>query len=320
MMEFKEIIYEKKDGVAKVKINRPERLNSFTALTLQEIYEAFEDAWLDKEIGVVVLTGVGEKAFSAGGDQKIKGDSGYVTGEAKFGLLDGHSKIINIIRSIPKPVIAAVNGYAIGGGHVLHVVCDLSIASETARFGQAGPRVGSFDAGFGSVFLARVVGEKKAREIWYMCRRYSAQEALAMGLVNAVVPHEELDAEVAKWCEELLAKSPTALTKLVNTPEDYVGKTVRLEGTVTGVCKGSGCWVELKDEQGNTFIAKSVDHSIGFPRDCEGRRAVVQGTIISQPAPEHASEHEAEEHGQEGEAHVCPAPRYMMDMKSAKLL
>jgi naphthoate synthase len=225
MMEFKEIIYEKKDGVAKVKINRPERLNSFTALTLQEIYEAFEDAWLDKEIGVVVLTGVGEKAFSAGGDQKIKDDSGYVTGEAKFGLLEGHSKLINIIRSIPKPVIAAVNGYAIGGGHVLHVVCDLSIASETARFGQDGPRVGSFDAGFGSVFLARVVGEKKAREIGYLCRQYSAQEALEMGLVNKVVPPDELEKEVDAWCQEILEKAPYTLTYLkasFNADTDHV--------------------------------------------------------------------------------------------------
>jgi len=224
-MEFKEIIYEKKDGIAKVIINRPERYNAFTSLTLEEIYEAFRDAWIDREIGVVVLTGSGEKAFSTGGDQKTKDDEGYGKGGAVFGLLEAHGQVINIIRAIPKPVIAMVNGYAIGGGHVLQVVCDLTIASETARFGQAGPKVGSFDAGFGSVYLARIVGEKKAREIWYLCRQYSAQEALDMKLINKVVPAAELEKEVETWCQEILQKAPYTLAYLkasFNADTDHV--------------------------------------------------------------------------------------------------
>ena len=224
-MEFKDIIYEKKDGIAKVIINRPERYNAFTALTLEEIYEAFRDAWIDREIGAVVLTGSGEKAFCTGGDQKTKDDGGYGKGGAVFGLLEAHSQVINIIRAIPKPVIAMVNGYAIGGGHVLQVVCDLTIASETARFGQAGPKVGSFDAGFGSVYLARIVGEKKAREIWYLCRQYSAQEALDMGLINKFVPADELEKEVETWCQEILQKAPYTLAYLkasFNADTDHV--------------------------------------------------------------------------------------------------
>jgi naphthoate synthase len=213
-MEFKEIIYEKDRGVARVIINRPERYNAFTALTLEEMFLAFRDAWADKEVGVVVLTGSGDKAFCTGGDQKTKEEEGYGRGGAKFELLDAHGQLISIIRNIPKPVIAAVRGYAIGGGHVLHIVCDLTIASDNARFGQAGPRVGSFDAGFGTIFLARIVGEKKAREIWYMCRQYSAMEALEMGLVNKVVPNEELNGEVETWARELLEKAPTSLACL----------------------------------------------------------------------------------------------------------
>ena len=224
-MEFKEIIYEKKGGVAKVTINRPERYNAFTALTLEEIYNAFRDSWADKTIGVIVLGGVGEKAFCTGGDQKIKDGEGYEAGEAIFNLLDAHGQVISIIRDIPVPVIAAVNGFAIGGGHVLHLVCDLTIASETARFGQAGPRVGSFDAGFGTVYLSRIVGEKKAREIWYLCRQYSALEALEMGLVNKVVPPSELESEVDKWCQEIIQKAPTSLAFLkasFNADTDHV--------------------------------------------------------------------------------------------------
>lgn len=224
-MDFKDIIYDKKDGVAKVIINRPKKLNAFRALTLEEMVYAFQDSWSDKSIGVVVLTGSGDKAFCTGGDLQTKDESGYEKGGATFDLLQAHSQIIYLMRAIPKPVIAMVNGYAIGGGHVLHVVCDLSIASETAIFGQAGPKVGSFDAGFGTVFLARVVGEKKAREIWYMCRQYSAQEALEMGLVNRVVPQSELGNEVDKWCRELLQKAPYALAYLkasFNADTDHV--------------------------------------------------------------------------------------------------
>jgi naphthoate synthase len=224
-MEFQEIIYEKKEGIGRITINRPQRYNAFTALTLEEIYLAFRDAWADRSVGVVVLTGSGEKAFCTGGDQKTKDHEGYDRGEASFELLDAYGQLISIIRAIPKPVIAAVNGYAIGGGHVLHLVCDLTIASDNARFGQAGPRVGSFDAGFGSVFLARIVGEKKAREIWYLCRQYSAQEALEMGLVNKVVPQSELEKEVEKWGRELLQKAPTSLACLkasFNADTDHV--------------------------------------------------------------------------------------------------
>lgn len=224
-MEFTDIIYEKKEGIAKVIINRPERYNAFRDLTMKELVSAFMDAWGDKGVGVVVFGGSGKKAFCTGGDLSTKDEDGYGKEEAELDMYDSQSQLLYIIRTIPKPVIAMVNGFAIGGGHVLHIACDLSIASETARFGQVGPKVGSFDAGFGTLFLARIVGEKKAREIWYMCRQYSAQEALEMGLVNKVVPPEELEAEVEKWCREILAKAPYALAYLkasFNTDTDHV--------------------------------------------------------------------------------------------------
>ncbi len=224
-MDCTEIIYEKKDGVAKIRINRADRYNAFTAITLAELYDAFRDSWADKSIAVVVLTGVGEKAFCTGGDQKTKDDSGYGKGKATFDLLEAHGQLINIIRAIPKPVIAMVNGFAIGGGNVLQVVCDLSIAADTAKFGQAGPKVGSFDAGFGTVYLARLVGERKAREIWYLCRQYTAQEALEMGLINTVVPQADLEKEVDKWCQEIIAKAPTAISYIkssFNADTDHI--------------------------------------------------------------------------------------------------
>ncbi|MDY6967764.1 MAG: 1,4-dihydroxy-2-naphthoyl-CoA synthase [Spirochaetota bacterium] len=227
-MDFSEIIYEKKDGIAKVTINRPKFYNAFTSITIQEMLVAFRDAWADKGVGVVVLTGAGEKAFCTGGDQKSKDDSGYGKGEAVFDLLDAHSQLINLIRAIPKPVIAAVNGFAIGGGHVLHIVCDLTIASENARFGQAGPKVGSFDAGYGSAYLARVIGEKRAREIWYLCRQYSAQQAYEWGLANKVVPLADLNDEVDKWCKEILEKAPYAISFLkasFNADTDHIAGT-----------------------------------------------------------------------------------------------
>jgi len=212
-MTYTDILYAKKDGVAWITINRPEVRNAFRTKTVAELTDAFLDARWDPAVGVVVLTGSGDKAFCSGGDQKERGQGGYAPGAA--GQMDHRPMDVealhSAIRHIPKPVIAMVNGFAIGGGHVLHVLCDLSIASDTAVFGQTGPRVGSVDAGHGTGFLARVVGEKKAREIWYLCRQYSAQEALAMGLVNKVVPLKELRAEVEKWCAELLEKSPTAL-------------------------------------------------------------------------------------------------------------
>ncbi len=207
-MDFRDIIYEKKDGIAKITINRPEVRNAFRARTVDEMIRAFRDAWQDGSIGVVVLTGAGDKAFCSGGDQKERGQGGYRT---EAGLEDDVETLHNLIRQIPKPVIAAVNGFAIGGGHVLHVLCDLSIAADTAVFGQTGPRVGSVDAGFGTALLARSVGIKKAKEIWYLCRQYSAQEALEMGLVNKVVPAARLMEEVEAWCREILAKSPTAI-------------------------------------------------------------------------------------------------------------
>jgi 2-ketocyclohexanecarboxyl-CoA hydrolase len=208
-MTFQDILYEKKDGVAWITINRPAVRNAFRAQTVDEMVAAFRDAWADGDVGVVVLTGAGDKAFCSGGDQKEREAGGYGGGKSGIGL--DVASLHSVIRNIPKPVIAMVNGYAIGGGHVLHVLCDLSIAADTAIFGQTGPRVGSVDPGFGTAYLAHVVGEKKAREIWYLCRQYTAQEALEMGLVNKVVPAAQLRAEVEQWCRELLEKSPTAL-------------------------------------------------------------------------------------------------------------
>lgn len=207
--EYRDILYHKAEGIAKITINRPEVRNAFRPLTVKEMIAALQDARLDESIGVIILTGAGDKAFCSGGDQRIRGDAGYQdeSGRHHLNVLD----LQKDIRGCPKPVIAMVNGYAIGGGHVLHVVCDLSIASDNAIFGQTGPRVGSFDGGFGSSYLARIVGQKKAREIWFLCRQYTAQQALDMGLVNAVVPLDELEVETVKWCREILEKSPLAI-------------------------------------------------------------------------------------------------------------
>ena len=206
-MEYQDILYVKENGIATITINRPNAYNAFRANTCEEMIHAFKDADFDKSIGVVVLTGAGDKAFCTGGDQGTQ-ESGY-GGRGTIGL--PIEEVQSAIRDIPKPVIARVNGFAVGGGNVLVTLCDLAIASDKAQLGQVGPKVGSVDPGFGTAYLARVVGEKKAREIWYLCRRYTAQEALAMGMVNAVVPHDQLDAEVRKWCEEILEKSPTAI-------------------------------------------------------------------------------------------------------------
>ncbi len=213
-MAFTEILYEKHQGTARITINRPERYNACTQVTVSELIEAFTDAWADRSIGVVVLTGAGDKAFCTGGDQTTREKGGYRSSQVALPLEIGWQQVTQLIRTIPKPVIARVNGYAIGGGHVWQVVCDLSIAAEHAQFGQAGPRVGSFDPGYGTGDLVRAVGLKRAKEIWYLCRRYSAQQALAMGLVNAVVPLDKLDEEVQRWCNELLEKSPTSLMML----------------------------------------------------------------------------------------------------------
>ena len=207
--EYKEILFDRYGGLARITINRPRYRNAFTPKTVAEISNALHYCRESQDIAVVALTGAGDKAFCSGGDMHVKGQGGYVDdrGVARLNVLDVQKQI----RSLPKPVIAMVNGYAIGGGHVLHVVCDLSIASENAVFGQTGPRVGSFDAGFGSSYLARVVGQKKAREIWFLCRQYSAKEALEMGLVNKVVPLAQLEDEVVEWAEEMMKLSPMAL-------------------------------------------------------------------------------------------------------------
>jgi naphthoate synthase len=207
---YEDIIYETcAEGIAKVTINRPEVHNAFRPRTVAEMIGAFDAARDDASIGVVVLTGAGPNAFCSGGDQRVRGKGGYVgqDGIPRLNVLDLQMRI----RYLPKPVVAQVAGYAIGGGHVLHLVCDLTIAADNARFGQTGPRVGSFDAGFGSSYLARVVGQKKAREIWFLCRQYDAKQALDMGLVNTVVPLAELEATTIQWCREMLALSPTAL-------------------------------------------------------------------------------------------------------------
>lgn len=215
--EYSDILYEKMDGIAKITINRPEVRNAFRPDTVTQMYDAFVDAREDQSIGVVLLTGKspaadGKYAFCSGGDQRIRGDQGYIgtDGVPRLNVLD----LQKMIRSIPKPVIALVAGYAIGGGHVLHVVCDLTIAADNAIFGQTGPKVGSFDGGFGASYLARLVGQKRAREIWYLCRQYNAQEAFDMGLVNKVVPVEQLEAEGVQWASEILQMSPLSLRLL----------------------------------------------------------------------------------------------------------
>lgn len=207
---FEDIRYHKSpEGIAKITINRPEVRNAFRPQTVKEMSRAFDDARDDSSVGAVILTGEGPHAFCAGGDQRVRGSGGYVGGDGvpRLNVLDLQRQI----RTLPKPVIAAVAGYAVGGGHVLHVVCDLTIAADNAIFGQTGPKVGSFDGGFGSSYLSRIVGQKKAREIWFLCRQYNAQQALEMGLVNTVVPLADLEREAVQWCREMLRLSPMAL-------------------------------------------------------------------------------------------------------------
>ncbi len=206
---YTDIEYAKAEGIAKITINRPEVRNAFRPLTVDEMAHALGDARNDPEIGVIILTGKGKEAFCSGGDQKIRGEAGYsdLKGTHRLNVLDFQRQV----RTCPKPVIAMIAGYAIGGGHVLHVVCDLSIAAENAIFGQTGPRVGSFDGGYGASFLSRIVGQKKAREIWFLCRKYNAIEALQMGLVNCVVPYEKLEETTVQWAKEILELSPIAI-------------------------------------------------------------------------------------------------------------
>jgi naphthoate synthase len=232
--EYEDILYDTWDGIAKITINRPEVRNAFRPTTVAEMSKAFEAARDDQKIGVVILTGAGTEAFCSGGDQRIRGDDGYVDpkGVGRLNVLDLQIQI----RRLPKPVIAMVAGYAIGGGHVLHVVCDLTIAAENARFGQTGPRVGSFDGGYGAGLLARIVGQKKAREIWFLCEQYDAQAALQMGLVNMVVPLPMLEKETVRWCRRMLELSPLALRMLkagLNAADDGLAGIQQLAGDAT---------------------------------------------------------------------------------------
>ncbi len=232
--QYKEIRYHKAEGIAKITINRPARRNAFTPLTVDEMRHALDEARMDTGIGVIILTGEGPDAFCSGGDQGVRGDAGYQHAGAppRLNVLDFQREI----RACPKPVIAMVAGFAIGGGHVLHLVCDLTIAADNARFGQTGPRVGSFDAGYGSAHMARCVGQKKAREIWFLCRQYDAQAALDMGLVNTVVPLAKLEEETVQWCREMLSHSPIALACIkaaMNADEDGAAGLQQLAGHAT---------------------------------------------------------------------------------------
>jgi 2-ketocyclohexanecarboxyl-CoA hydrolase len=240
MDELTDVRYEVDDGLAWITIDRPERLNAFRAHTVDELIACFKRAWADPEVGVICLTGAGERAFCTGGDQKQRAETGDY-GPSETGLFEVEY-LHRLIREVPKPVIAAVNGYAIGGGHVLHVLCDLTLAADTASFGQVGPRVGSFDAGFGTAYLARVVGEKRAREIWFLCRQYDAETAERWGLVNTVVPAPELRAEVRRWADEMLALSPTALRFLkqsFNADSDHIAGQASIAFSGLGLFVGS---------------------------------------------------------------------------------
>lgn len=267
--QYSDITYHKAQGMARIAFNRPQKRNAFRPQTIDQMIEAFQDAWADDRIGVVLLTGNGPSqkdgvhAFCAGGDQSIRGQAGYVDdkGVARLNVLE----LQRIIRTMPKPVIALVNGYAIGGGHVLHVICDLSLASENAVFGQTGPIVGSFDGGYGASYLASVVGQKKAREIWYLCRQYSAQEALEMGLVNKVLPTvEALEEEGVTWAQEILSKSPIAIRFL------KAGFTAALDGqTGLQVLAGDATMLFYMTEEGqegrNAFNEKRQPNFQQYP-------------------------------------------------------
>jgi naphthoate synthase len=262
-LQFEDIRYEKAEGIAKITINRPERRNAFRPLTVDEMRKALQDARDDSSIGVVILTGEGELAFCSGGDQKIRGDAGYsdAGGVERLNVLDFQREI----RTCPKPVIAMVAGWAVGGGHVLHVMCDLTIAAENAKFGQTGPRVGSFDGGFGASYLARIVGQKKAREIWFLCRTYDAKQALEMGLVNTVVPYEELEIETVKWCREILEKSPLAIRCLkaaLNADCDGQSGLQELAGNATLLYY----MTEEGQEGRNAFVEKRKPDFGKFPK------------------------------------------------------
>jgi naphthoate synthase len=243
-MELTDTTYEVDNGLAWITINRPERMNSFRARTVDELIDSFTRAWASPEVGVVCLTGAGDRAFSTGGDQKQRAETGDY-GPSHSGLFE-IERLHRLIRDIPKPVIAAVNGFAIGGGHVLHVICDVTIAVEDAQFGQIGPKVGSFDAGYGSAYLARVVGEKRAREIWFRCRRYDAATAERWGLVNTVVPRERLREEVRTWADDMLALSPTALRFL---KQSFNADTEHIAGIGQLAFTGLGLYLDSDEAQ-----------------------------------------------------------------------
>lgn len=261
--KFTDIKYHKAEGIARITINRPEVRNAFRPQTVNEMISALADAREDETIGVIILTGEGDKAFCSGGDQRIRGDAGYrdEKGVHRLNVLDFQ----RMLRTCPKPIIAMVAGYAIGGGHVLHLLCDLTIAADNAVFGQTGPRVGSFDGGYGSSYLARVVGQKKAREIWFLCRQYDARQALAMGLVNTVVPLEKLEEETIKWCREILANSPLAIRCLkaaLNADCDGQAGLQELAGNTTMLYYMS----EEGQEGRNAFNEKRKPDFSKFPR------------------------------------------------------
>lgn len=261
--EYTDIRFEKAEGIAKITINRPEVRNAFRPLTVTEMCDALNNARDDHEIGVIILTGEGEKAFCSGGDQRIRGDAGYKDGAGvhRLNVLDFQ----RMIRTCPKPVVAMVAGYAIGGGHVLHVMCDLTIAAENAIFGQTGPKVGSFDGGYGSSYLARMVGQKKAREIWFLCRQYDAQQALAMGMVNTVVPYEKLEEETVQWCREILQHSPLAIRCLkaaMNADCDGQAGLQELAGNATLLYY----MTEEGQEGRNAFLEKRKPAFDKFPK------------------------------------------------------
>jgi naphthoate synthase len=260
---FTDIEYHKAEGIAKITINRPDVRNAFRPLTVKEMSQALEDAREDEQIGVVILTGKGNKAFCSGGDQKIRGEAGYVdqSGVHRLNVLDFQRQM----RTCPKPIIAMVAGYAIGGGHVLHLLCDLTIAADNAVFGQTGPRVGSFDGGYGSSYMARVVGQKKAREIWFLCRQYDAQQALDMGLINTVVPLARLEEETVQWCREILANSPLAIRCLkaaMNADCDGQAGLQELAGNTTMLYY----MTEEGQEGRNAFNEKRPPNFSKFPR------------------------------------------------------
>ncbi|WP_436763315.1 1,4-dihydroxy-2-naphthoyl-CoA synthase [Streptosporangium sp. V21-05] len=263
--QYEDIIYETGEGIAKITINRPERHNAFRPTTLFELKDAFNAAQEDAEVGVIIFTGAGDRAFCSGGDQKIRGDDGYVDKSTPH---VGRLNVLDLqvqIRRCPKPVIAMIAGYAIGGGHVLHVCCDLSIAADNAVFGQTGPKVGSFDGGYGSWLLAETVGLKRAREIWYLCRQYDAQKALDWGLVNAVVPLAELETETVKWAREMLDKSPLALRMLkgaLNAVTDGAAGMQQFAGDATLLYYMS----EEAQEGRNAFKEKRTPDFGRFPR------------------------------------------------------